>query len=400
MFHELIVLLPCTAALMMTVFLIMRKGKTPSETFMMIITMVASLHFFADANMVTAAAGDNMLVHSDMIRMFTDPLLFPLFCIYFRTLTRKNPFKNWMYISLAPSIILFSGVSVLYIVAGLQNSADYLRHLEYGVYNEMYDQKLYRTITYFDKYGYRIAVAGYCALAILYIFHLNHYVRGSSRSILRHYFKREKLSIVRIQTLNVTCLFILTAIRLCFDRSYLVSHHYVSDILSILLTVELVKMFAVGLIRGKHKITVKEMFSAFMKPTKKKIIRPDGFKKKITPEFLKDDRVADAFYKFMEEQEGFRIKGITIGMVAEELKTNRSYISQLLNNTFETTFPEYLNNLRIRYAKDYISEHPNERQEVVANICGFDSVSSFSRKFREYEGITAGMWAEQCKRRF
>ncbi|MCR5003255.1 MAG: AraC family transcriptional regulator [Bacteroidales bacterium] len=376
----------------------MRKGKTPSEIFMMIITLMSSLHFFAEANMVTAAAGDRMLIYSDIIRMFTDPIIFPLVCIYFRTLTKKNPFKDWMYISVVPSVILFTGATVLYFVAGIQNSAEYLRHLEYGAYNETFNHPLYKTITLFTKYGYRTAIGVYVFIAIMYIFHLNHYVRGSSRSIIKHYFKGDKLNVVRVQTLHCTIIFLIVLIRIFFSRTYLVKHHLLTDLFALLMTAELIQLFAVGLLRSKNKITAREIFSAFMRPNKKNTITPETVRKKITPDLVKDDRISDAFFKYMEEQEGFRIKGITIAKVAEDLKTNRTYISQILNKNFETSFPDYLNNLRIRYAKDYIAAHPDERQDTIASLCGFDSVSSFSRKFRALEGMTPGMWAEQNKK--
>jgi YesN/AraC family two-component response regulator len=56
------------------------------------------------------------------------------------------------------------------------------------------------------------------------------------------------------------------------------------------------------------------------------------------------------------------------------------------------SFPEFLNTLRIDYAKQYIKNHPNAKQEEIARSCGFLSASSFNNIFRKITGMTPKTW--------
>ncbi|HIZ27422.1 MAG TPA: helix-turn-helix transcriptional regulator, partial [Candidatus Barnesiella merdipullorum] len=77
---------------------------------------------------------------------------------------------------------------------------------------------------------------------------------------------------------------------------------------------------------------------------------------------------------------------LTIGDLALELGTNRTYLSAYIKDTYQASFREWIAGLRIEYAKQQMVEHPDLTIAVISEESGFLSLSYFSRIFTEKEG--------------
>ena len=64
----------------------------------------------------------------------------------------------------------------------------------------------------------------------------------------------------------------------------------------------------------------------------------------------------------------------------------------MVNSTYNISFPELVNTLRIDYAEDYIANHREARQEDIAKACGFPSASSFNNTFKRITGMPPRIW--------
>ena len=82
----------------------------------------------------------------------------------------------------------------------------------------------------------------------------------------------------------------------------------------------------------------------------------------------------------------------TMGDVAERLHSNKTYVSKLVNDTYNLGFPELINTLRVDYAEQYIMSHRNAKQTQIASECGFLSASAFNNTFKRITGMTPKMW--------
>lgn len=78
---------------------------------------------------------------------------------------------------------------------------------------------------------------------------------------------------------------------------------------------------------------------------------------------------------------------LNINGLARELGTNRTYISNYLNQQLHTNFYEYVNHWRIMCAKELLSTSSLTLEEV-ATKSGFNSLSTFRRYFQKAEGLT------------
>lgn len=106
----------------------------------------------------------------------------------------------------------------------------------------------------------------------------------------------------------------------------------------------------------------------------------------------KVDQLAGALHKYMEDEMAFLQPDISIEKVSAHLGTNRFYISRLVNVEQAMSFRDYVNSLRINYAKKYMTEHPDATQEQIAEECGFSSASYFNRKFKQTTGLSPQDW--------
>ncbi|MDD2960801.1 MAG: helix-turn-helix transcriptional regulator [Muribaculaceae bacterium] len=72
---------------------------------------------------------------------------------------------------------------------------------------------------------------------------------------------------------------------------------------------------------------------------------------------------------------------LTLSDLAKLLNTNRTYISTYLNNILSTTFCDYVNEYRLEYASKLLLEDVNASLEIIAEMSGFNSLTTFRRAF-------------------
>ena len=85
---------------------------------------------------------------------------------------------------------------------------------------------------------------------------------------------------------------------------------------------------------------------------------------------------------------------LRITTLCEELQTNRTYLSRLINTEFGMNFNEFVNQYRVREAERLLisDEHKSYTLEYIAEEAGFGTSNSFTRAFKEFRGITPGQF--------
>jgi AraC-like DNA-binding protein len=85
---------------------------------------------------------------------------------------------------------------------------------------------------------------------------------------------------------------------------------------------------------------------------------------------------------------------LTLREVAVAVGTNRSYLSEYLNRELKTNFYDYINKYRILEAEKLLLQNPAAKMEEVAELCGFNSRSTFLRSFEKATGTTPAKFRE------
>ena len=82
---------------------------------------------------------------------------------------------------------------------------------------------------------------------------------------------------------------------------------------------------------------------------------------------------------------------LTLQDMSVEIGTNRTYLSEYLNNHLNKTFYEFVNEYRVREAcriLDSMTDEDRKSMNEVAELSGFNSVSTFNRSFAKVMGVT------------
>ena len=78
---------------------------------------------------------------------------------------------------------------------------------------------------------------------------------------------------------------------------------------------------------------------------------------------------------------------ITLEDVSQALGYSYRYMSGVINKFFKLSLPQIVNRYRVTYACKLLTESKTEITEI-ALLCGFGSMRSFNRNFRDVMGIT------------
>ncbi|NPD47758.1 tetratricopeptide repeat protein [Lentimicrobium sp. S6] len=80
----------------------------------------------------------------------------------------------------------------------------------------------------------------------------------------------------------------------------------------------------------------------------------------------------------------------SIENLAKKCNTNKSYISKAIKENTNNNFNSFINQLRVEEAKELLTDESSDNYtlDAIAEMSGFNSVSSFYRIFKDHTGIT------------
>lgn len=92
---------------------------------------------------------------------------------------------------------------------------------------------------------------------------------------------------------------------------------------------------------------------------------------------------------------GYLRHKVTMGELAKQMNTNRSYLSGYINSKYACTFRKWIADLRIEEAKNLLLEDPGVTVAQVADQMGFSTSSYFITLFTEKEALSPAKWREE-----
>ena len=110
------------------------------------------------------------------------------------------------------------------------------------------------------------------------------------------------------------------------------------------------------------------------------------------------DSIADRLEACMNTEKLYLNPKLTLQDLSVAICTNRTYLSDYLNHVLNTTFYEYVNDLRVKTAcgiMDSMTSEGRRSMQEVAEMSGFNSISTFNRAFLRKVGMTPGEYARK-----
>ena len=88
------------------------------------------------------------------------------------------------------------------------------------------------------------------------------------------------------------------------------------------------------------------------------------------------------------EAKGYCTRGVTICELSNLIGTNRTTLSQFINQVYQLSFRDWINHFRCNEAIRRWEEQPNLTVYEVADICGFSSRKYFDLVFSYCKGMS------------
>lgn len=90
---------------------------------------------------------------------------------------------------------------------------------------------------------------------------------------------------------------------------------------------------------------------------------------------------------------------LTLNETARELDTNTSYLSQIINDGFDSNFPTFINQLRVEEAQKLLKDSAFDKLTIegIGKHSGFKSKSAFNTAFKKLTGVTPSFYKNNSK---
>jgi len=103
-----------------------------------------------------------------------------------------------------------------------------------------------------------------------------------------------------------------------------------------------------------------------------------------------------------ERTGGYTSNDVTLFSLAKMLKSNQSYLSKTINDHKGKNFPNYINDLRVKYTVERLNNDRvfrNFRIKNIAEDVGFNTSESFSRAFEKVTGMKPSYYIQQLNKK-
>lgn len=106
-------------------------------------------------------------------------------------------------------------------------------------------------------------------------------------------------------------------------------------------------------------------------------------------------KLGNTLEAYMDQSLPWLNPSLTLGDLAAALNTNRTYLSEHFHKTLGTTFYDYINGYRLKYACEILLSEPDLSVPQIGEKAGFKSLSTFRRAFKKHIGCTPAKYCKQ-----
>lgn len=375
---EIIIYLPFAASLIFGVLLALDYANNMrSQNIHAGIMFLMSLLLFILATLMRGGVNPHAYYVLDIIYSYVGLAVFPLIGLYYKSLTDNSVFRLRHYLIFLPTLLVGTSNVLVYMMMGRESSINYLNAYltDSPDLNAFHQQAIFRIHKFFSYTLFSYVLA----FEIMASFVYGIYKGLKYRKILldnysdadeRYRFLGNIYIILSIDGL-VYIIFAVAGMR--FWRS-----HHVLTVLELLTVTSLFLLWYFYSSKNTFRIDLKDA----------------GNEDRNDNHFERNELLYNRMRKLMEESKLFLDADLTSSKVASELGTNRTYVSEMVNEVCGCSFSEYICRLRVDYSKEYMINNKLASNYEVAVASGFSTTTAFYNAFRKVTGTTPKKWVQ------
>ena len=102
------------------------------------------------------------------------------------------------------------------------------------------------------------------------------------------------------------------------------------------------------------------------------------------------EKIKNKLISYIQEEKPYLEPTLTLPALSEKLSVNSRYLSQIINESFNKNFNDFINEYRVRESEKLLGENSGTKKTMleIAYYSGFNSKSSFYDAFKKYTGVT------------
>ena len=320
----------------------------------------------------------------DSLYTFASLAVYPLFYLYIRTLARDKPFKASELWILAPAF--FFGITSFAFFL-YTDAAEIEAYVQHYIYKNRGDY-IFGTMTKVQAILYKAGRIVFTAQLIPVVWISIKLISSYEKKIREFYSDTRKRTLSWARNLLTATLFagFFSALVNIAGRSYFAQEYTFLVFPSLIFSAIL---FSIGYLGNRQR-------------NNRSIYSFDQLNTTNAPEDnngnAKLENLSTELTEYMIDNKPFLNHDIRITDISKALNTNRSYISDIVNNRFNSSFLQWINRYRVNYSKDLLTNVDNHSLETIARISGFSTKNTFVKAFKRETGITPENYREKKNR--
>lgn len=372
--------------------LVIDRQKNTSKRFLAFFLSFLLVNFFAHAAYFNYKY--ELYTILDSIWVFTSLLSFPFYYYYIRLLTTDTKIQlKWSWLAL-PSVLLATYSAVIYILMTPAEVESFVqgvlyRRSGYEPYSQLVRLQIRRDFIFKVIFTVQVILSVYFGFKLIDSY--NKKVRAFYSNV-----GGKDLTPMKWVLAAFLIASLVSAIASNLGKSYFILHPWLIFIPSILYSA---CIFFSGYIGYKQRFTV-EHFARNVNEYESRRKNHHTEKKAVThylPDLDNQESLKDQLIYLFEKKEIFKNPELKISDVSLLLRTNRTYVSKIVNEELNTSFCDLVNNYRVNYAEELLRS-PLQANTFsiteIAEMSGFSSESSFYRVFKNKKGISPGVYKQ------
>ncbi len=439
MLHDLLIFAPVAACLFWAIMHCLIAYRTNTFPAIMVLTLTAMVFFMIDGYYSAIYGTPEVYIWFSLIYQLVAPGLIPAAMFYMRRLMKEQRYHFVQFLWVIIPAIMFSVTALLMSIIGpseIVNMTNAINTHGLAVLSQYKGELVYRYYVWSDLV-LRIVIGMEMVYMLIYMIVLSINRKYIPGQIFKFLFRGADIDVLQIQLNALSGIAVVYLFKLFFFKSYLDTHLWITALLSVYVTVAVFSLgffslfgahpsFSIRDIRNLMRFnynrknkqkTIESMFEHLLEDAdtetqrriRGKIVvssEVDTWEQNqaqsrpsladalfnVSNETWSENSMMGRFQRLMRDEQLYLKPGLSLQDVAERLGTNKTYVSKMVNNTFNKGFPELLNLLRVDYAEHYIVLHKDAKQNQIAEACGFFSASSFNNTFKHVTGMTPKMW--------
>lgn len=394
--------LPFFTAIIWLLQYFLRRGKSSRQQIFTHLLAFSALFFFVDANLYIETEERAAPLVFDVLATFSSLEIPACIIAFAKSLRGHNPKSALSFFLLLPGFVVLLLMVASVAMMGLTPAVDYFQQIRLGVSVSFFEQSVPQLVYYYTSFVL------YYALMLLELFitiwYLLKTLKGNDFSIklLGGFLRGQEVGNINAMCLILIAVMLTCSLRVLAGTSFMHQHLLLSGISTTMIAMLLFLAAYIGLYFEGIPVSFKS-FAMPLTPVPDTKFSPgavfiDASQERAEAiDELKDElsvsrELAEKLQNYFEQDKAYLNPELSVDLVAAEIGTNRTYVSVFVNQQYNLTFRAFINDRRIKAAKTLLMNEPQCTLEEISSRCGFQSLSQFSRKFKEIVGSTPREW--------